>query len=191
MLRLGCSTHEIGQTCWYFSTIVSISATETKSHGFPVFRACLGMLERVWVKVNRLCSLPYGCCCRDSSSGGCDGHQAGAGGTALPCSHAEAPSRGNSQCDTAPAVLEGHSQGRDGEEEAAQTSVTPRVLLLCSQARLLARVTSHSWVAVVSCGCRTGCLVALMVCSWCLQGVLQLSVLICAVWDLPTWPNAI
>lgn len=34
----------------------------------------IGMLERrMWVNVNRPCSLPYGCCCRDSSGDGCGG----------------------------------------------------------------------------------------------------------------------
>lgn len=106
-------------------------------------------------------------------------------------SSSPAPSRGPSQGDTAPAALEGCSHGRDGEEEAVETSVTPRVLLLCSQARLPARVISYGGVAVVNYGCRAGWLMVLMPCSWCLRGQLQLSVLICAVWGLPTWLNAL
>lgn len=61
---------------WYFSTVVSISTTETKSHDFPSLqrRPTLGMLERrMWVNMSHLCSLSYGCCCRDSSSDGCGG----------------------------------------------------------------------------------------------------------------------
>ena len=37
-------------------------------------QVCFGMLERrMWVNMNRLCSLPYGCCCHDHSSDGCGG----------------------------------------------------------------------------------------------------------------------
>lgn len=101
------------------------------------------------------------------------------------------PSRDTSQGDTAPAALEGRSHGRDGEEEAVETSVTPRVLLLCSRAHPSARVISRGGVAVVNYGCRAGRVVVLMPCSWCLRGQLPLSVLICAVWDLPAWLSAL
>lgn len=132
--------HEMGQICWSFSS-VCISTAETKILRIPSLASiwedavlgCFGMLEgRVWVNTAHPCSFPGGC---DVSGDG----PGGGGSVDFGSSSSQGRFQGHILCDTAPAVPQGCSHGREGEEER------PSIAAL-SLSTSPAAVTPHSWV---------------------------------------------
>lgn len=110
----------------------------------------LEMIWGLWVTTTPLCIFP--------DSGDISADVSGGASVDFGCSPAQGCLQGDIPCDTAPAVLQECSQGWDGEEEVAQTSRIPRVLLLClSPARLALGVIPTAGFGMQ--GCCSGVLV--------------------------------
>lgn len=112
----------------------------------------LASQSRMWVNKNHLCSLPCDRCCRDSSGdsfGGCPvvfGLRQVAQLFPAPVLRLLAGLTWRWVCWMGKFPWRGRGRGSGADQHHPQ-------VLLSSQARLLARVISHGWVTLVSCGC--------------------------------------